>query len=228
MLSTPLLWALGFSNLPLLQMGIAAASLPILIHLLNRRKYRETSWAAMRFLLAALRKNQKRVKVEQWLLLAVRTLLVIFVVSAMAKPFLESLGAMKLLPGERTHRVIVLDGSLSMAYTVGDRQRFDEAKDLAARLVRDSRSGDVLSVVLMADPPRVVIGDASPSANQAEVLKEINQITLPHGGTDLVASLGAVDRVLEVSTIPRKEVVFITDLQAASWRNTSVSIRSAT
>jgi hypothetical protein len=222
LLSTPLLWALGFSNLPLLQMGIAAASLPILIHLLNRRKYRETSWAAMRFLLAAIRKNQKRIKVEQWLLLAIRTLLILFVVSAMAKPFLESLGAMQLLPGERTHRVIVLDGSLSMAYAAGDRQRFDEAKDLAARLVRDSRGGDVLSVVLMADPPRVVIGDASPSANQAEVLKEIAQIPLTHGGTDLVASLGAVDRALEVSTIPRKEVVFITDLQAASWRKSGV------
>ena len=70
----------------------------------------------------------------------------------------------------------------------------------------------------MADPPRVVVGDASPSANQAEVLKEIDAINLPHGGTDLVASFGAIDRVLEVSTIPRKEVIFLTDLQAASWR----------
>ncbi len=222
MLSLPLLWAIGFSNLPLLQIGLAAVSLPIIIHLLNRRKYRETSWAAMRFLLAAIKKNQRRIKIEQWLLLAVRTLLILFLVSAMAKPFLESLGAMQLLPGERTHRVIVLDGSLSMAYTTADRSRFDEAKDLANRLVRDTRAGDVLSVVLMADPPRVVIGDASPSANQTEVLKEINQITLPHGGTDLVASFEKIDKALEVSTIPRKEVVFITDLQTTSWRKTGV------
>ena len=138
MLPMPL-WALGFSNLPLLQFGIAAASLPILIHLLNKRKYRETSWAAMRFLLAAIRKNQRRVKVEQWLLLAVRTLLVICVVCAMAKPFLESLGAMQLLTGERTHRVIVLDGSLSMAYASGDQDRFGRAKALASQLVRDTR-----------------------------------------------------------------------------------------
>ncbi len=212
------LWAFNFSNPLLFQAGIAAASLPIIIHLLNRRKFREMPWAAMRFLMAAIRKNQRRVKIEQWLLLAVRTLLVILVVTAMAKPFLESLGAMKLLPGQRTHRVIVLDGSLSMAYTTAEKSRFEQAKALAAQLVRDTRGGDALSVVLMADPPRVVIGDASPSANQGEVLKEIEQITLPHGGTDLVASFAAVDRVLEVSTIPRKEVVFLTDLQAASWR----------
>ena len=41
-----------------------------MIHLLNRRKFRETTWAAMQFLLAAIRKNQRRVRIEQWLLLA--------------------------------------------------------------------------------------------------------------------------------------------------------------
>jgi Aerotolerance regulator N-terminal/von Willebrand factor type A domain/CARDB len=216
-LHLPVLWALSFGALPILQFGIAATSLPILIHLLNRRKYREMHWAAMRFLIAAMRKNQRRVKVEQWLLLAIRTLVVLLVVCAMAKPFLESMGAIA-LPGQRTHRVIVLDGSLSMAYSTADKTRFERAKALAAQLVRDARRGDVLSIVLMADPPRVVVGDASPSANQAEVLKEIDAINLPHGGTDLVASFGAIDRVLEVSAIPRKEVIFLTDLQAASWR----------
>ncbi len=50
------------------------------------------------------------------------------------------------------------------------------------------------------------------------MLKEIEEIALPHGGTDLIASFNAVNRVLEASTIPQKEVVFLTDLQAASWR----------
>ncbi len=213
----PVFWAFGFANLPLLQFGIAAASLPILIHLLNRRKYREMRWAAMRFLVAALQKNQRRVKVEQWLLLAARTLVILLAVSAMAKPFLESLGAV-VLPGQRTHRVIVLDGSMSMAFVSGDQPRFEQAKTLAGQLVRDARRGDVLSVVLMGEPPRVVVGDASPSANGSEVVKEIDALHRPDGATDLVASFEAVDRVLGVSPIPRKEVIFITDLQVASWR----------
>ncbi len=213
----PLLWAISFGALPILQFGIAATALPILIHLLNRRKYREMRWAAMRFLVAAMRKNQRRVKVEQWLLLLIRTLVILVAVLAMAKPLLESLGAIA-LPGQRTHRVLVLDGSLSMAYLPSDKTRFEQAKALAAQLVRDTRRGDVLSIVLMADPPRVVVGEASPSANQTEVQKEIETLTLPHGGTDLVASFAAIDRVLDVSTVPRKEVIFLTDLQAASWR----------
>jgi len=110
----PLIFALGFANAALLY-GLVATGVPILIHLLNRRKHREVPWAAMRFLMAAIRKNRRRIRIEQWLLLAVRTLLVLLVVSAMAKPFLESFGAV--IAGRRTHRVIVLDASLSMGYT---------------------------------------------------------------------------------------------------------------
>ncbi len=166
------IWALGFANAPLLY-GLAAAAVPIVIHLLNRRKFREVPWAAMRFLLAAIRKNRRRIRIEQWLLLAIRTLIVLLVVTAMAKPFLEAFGAV--IAGHRTHRVLVLDASLSMGYTSGDSSRFDQAKALAAQLVKDSRSGDAISVILMGDPPRVVIGDPSP--NLSEVEKEIDELT---------------------------------------------------
>src|SRR5262249_30908143 len=44
------------------------------------------------------------------------------------------------------------------------------------------------------------------------------EITLPHGGTDLEATFRAIERVLEASSIVEKQVVFLTDLQAASWR----------
>ena len=51
-----------------------AALLPVLIHLWNRRKYAETSWAAMEYLLAAIRNNARRMRIEQLILLAVRVL----------------------------------------------------------------------------------------------------------------------------------------------------------
>jgi hypothetical protein len=207
------IWALGFANAPLLY-GLAAASIPIVIHLLNRRKFREVPWAAMRFLLAALRKNRRRIRIEQWLLLAIRTLILLLVVAAMAKPFLEAFGAV--IVGRRTHRVLVLDASLSMGYQSGDSSRFDQAKALAARLVKDSRQGDAISVVLMGDPPRVVIGNPSP--NLGEVKREVDDLSISDGATDLLATFEKVDRVLEVSPIAQKEVVFLTDLQAASWR----------
>ncbi|CAN5762451.1 BatA domain-containing protein [soil metagenome] len=214
-MASPLLLAFGFGN-PLLLWGLAAASLPILLHLLNRRRFRETRWAAMRFLLAAIRKNQRRIRIEQWLLLAVRTLLIILLVSALAQPFLESMGAVPLFAGQRTHRVLVLDGSMSMAYTSAERSQFDRAKEFADGYVKGARRGDAISVVLMADPPRAVIG--APSPNHDEVRRELEEIRLPHGSTDLPASFVKVNEVLASSDIAQKEVIFLTDLQANSWQ----------
>jgi hypothetical protein len=211
----PLL-ALGFANAALLY-GLAAASVPILLHLLNRRRHREVTWAAMRFLLAAMRKNRRRIRVEQWLLLAIRTLIILLVVSAMAKPFLESMGVV--FQGQRVHRVIVIDASMSMAYNAIGTTRFEQAKTIATQLVKDSRGGDAISIILMGEPPRVVIGD--PSTNLAAVKKEIDELALTHGSADLTATFKKVDDVLEVSPISQKEVVFLTDLQAASWRSPS-------
>jgi hypothetical protein len=207
------IWALGFANVPLLY-ALAAAAVPVMIHLFNRRKFKEVTWAAMQFLLAAVRKNRRRIRIEQWLLLAIRTLVVILVVTAMAKPFLETFGAV--ITGRRTHRVLVLDNSLSMGYTTAELSRFDQAKTLAAQLVSDSRSGDAVSVILMGNPPKVVVGE--PSYNLGEVRKEIEELSLSHGSTDLAATFKKVDEVLQASSIAQKEVVFLSDLQATSWR----------
>jgi hypothetical protein len=209
------LFALGFGSQAMLG-GLAAASIPIILHLLNRRKFRETRWAAMQFLLAAIRKNQRRIRLEQLILLAVRTMIILCVVLAMAKPFLESLGALPALAGQRTHRVLVLDGSLSMGTVAEGDSRFDKAKAIARKLVEGTRGGDVISVVLMGDPPRAVVG--APSPNRDAVLKEIGDVKLPHGSTDLTASFDKIAEVLKSSDVHAKEVIFLTDLQAASWR----------
>src|SRR5438128_5687389 len=111
-----------------LAVAVGAASLPIIIHLLNRKRFRVVTWAAMRFLLAAQRKNTRRMRLEQLLLLAVRTLLVLLLVLAMASvmPWVEELW-LRLFPdsvvqaaagSRRTHKIVVLDGSFSMALKV--------------------------------------------------------------------------------------------------------------
>src|SRR6059058_5857406 len=76
-----------------LAVAAGAASVPIIIHLLNRNRYRVVTWAAMRFLLAAQRKNTRRMRLEQLILLVVRTLLVLLLVLAMASvmPWAETI-----------------------------------------------------------------------------------------------------------------------------------------
>src|SRR5207245_2121892 len=56
--------------------GSALVSLPIVIHLINRMRYRRVRWAAMEFLLKSQKRNRRRLIIEQLLLLALRCLLV--------------------------------------------------------------------------------------------------------------------------------------------------------
>src|SRR5262245_13486891 len=133
----PLLAALLPTPLAALGIAGAVAAVPIIIHLLNRKRYVVVTWAAMRFLLAAQKKNVRRLKLEQWLLLAVRILVAVLVVAAIAAvtPWAEPLWQ-KLFPGGpqgplaqgRTHRILVIDGSFSMATRAADGStRFEAA-----------------------------------------------------------------------------------------------------
>src|SRR5690349_10601283 len=79
-------WISGFVN-PALVAGLAAAALPLLIHLLNRQRHKPVRWAAMRFVLAAYRKTRRRVELENLLLLLLRMGAVALLALALARPF---------------------------------------------------------------------------------------------------------------------------------------------
>ncbi len=70
--------------------GLAGVSIPILIHLLHRRRAKILDWGAMRFLLAALAARKRRIRLEEILLLALRCFLMALLAVAMARPFLPS------------------------------------------------------------------------------------------------------------------------------------------
>lgn len=210
------LLAFGFASLPMLG-WLAAAAAPVLIHLWNKRKYREVSWAAMEYLLAAMRKNARRIQLEQWLLLAVRTLLIVLLVLAVAQPFTEQLG-LGFAAGQRTLKVLVVDGSYSMAYKPTDKSRFEKAKQLAAQIVDESREGDGFTLVLMGTPPSVIVG--TPAMEPGTFLEEIDNLKLPHGGADLPATLAKVEEILQRASgsgLTRNEVYFLTDLGRNTW-----------
>ena len=211
-------FAFGILHLPMLG-WLGAAAAPVLIHLLSRRRYRETTWAAMEYLLAAMKRQARKIRIEQWLLLAIRTLLIVLLVLALAEPYVERIG-LTLTPGGRTHRVLVLDGSYSMAYKPTDKSRFERAKELAARIVDESSQGDASTLVLMATPPRVVV--ATPAFEASQIREEIENLELVHTGADLPATIamvaGLLDRVRgENPRLQRHEVYFLTDLQRATW-----------
>ena len=226
-------WQLGSAGM--LAWGLAAA-LPILIHLWSRRKYREESWAAMTFLLAALRKNARRIQLEQWILLFVRTLLVALFALALADPQLSVISAWVGGTGGQAHVVLVIDGSFSMDYRRsdsggglrgdadgglrGNKSSFESARQLAKEIVQAGRQGDGYTLVLMGEPPRVVI--AQPAFDPRDVLEELDNLELAHGGASLPGTLAEIETILRKAgeshpRLSRRRVCFLTDLQQATW-----------
>ena len=218
MLPTPPLLAFGWTNLPMLG-WLAAAAVPILIHLWSRRKYREMSFAAMEYLLAAMRRQTRRLLMEQWLLLLLRTLLVVLVVLAVAEPYTQRAG-FAFTPGGHVHRVLVFDGSYSMAYKPADKTLFDRAKQLARQIVEESPPGDAFTLVVMSSSPRVVVGTAA--LEPSGVVEEIERLELPQTTADLPTAIPVVRQLVdsvgrENPRLDRHEVYFLTDLQRLTW-----------
>ncbi|MBN2296295.1 MAG: BatA domain-containing protein [Pirellulales bacterium] len=220
MMSSCLVIAFGFTNLAILG-WLVVAGVPLLIHFLSRRRYRETTWAAMEYLVAAMRQSRRRMRLEQFLLLALRTLIVVLIVLAVAEPYVESTGFTFVPGGERTHRLLVIDGSYSMALKNDDgKMRFARAKALARALVEESPAGDGFTLVLMSSPPQVVVG--TPALEPDTFIDELDRLILPQTTLDLPATFERVEEVLsqaktETPGLVRAEVYFFTDLGKVGW-----------
>ena len=61
-----------FIHAPIFWLGLGCVSLPIIIHLLNRKRFRIRPWAAMQFLLDSVRKNRRRLRIEEMILLLLK------------------------------------------------------------------------------------------------------------------------------------------------------------
>ncbi|GAB4161195.1 MAG: hypothetical protein Tsb009_38480 [Planctomycetaceae bacterium] len=224
-------------TLPMLLWGVALGSLPIIIHLLHKRKYRETSWAAMRFLMEAARKNSRRVRLEQLLLLVVRTLILLFLVGALQGFYLESTSR-GFDEREPTHHVIVVDASFSMRYRPNQQSSvYERARKTALEIVEGARPGDLLNVVLITGfSKRGVITTPAKSKNwvrsRIELSKPMNNAIRPlemttrrngmpasptHETGKLYPTLREIAQILKKTSLPRKRVYFIGDFQKNTW-----------
>ena len=212
---SPLLFAFGFASSWLLW-GLLLGALPPLIHLLNRRRFRETQWAAMRFLAEAVRKNSRRMRIEQLILLLVRIAILTFLVLGLAQPQLQTFGRL-FTANVPTHRIILMDTSFSMGFQGATTTRFQQAQEIARRIVESARQGDAFNLVrICGSEPRVIV--RKPAFQTEEVLQEIERLELPDERGEIHPALLEIDKLLQaLPEIPQKEVLVISDFQQSCW-----------
>jgi hypothetical protein len=108
--------------------------IPILIHLIQLLRHRRVKWAAMEFLLQSQKKYRKWILLKQLLLLLLRMGALAVLLFVLAQPVLH--GTWGQLVGEtRTHHLVLLDDSFSMADRHLERNAFDLGRRFVQQLV---------------------------------------------------------------------------------------------
>lgn len=174
----------------LLAAGLAAVAIPVLIHLLFRRRRKPIVWAAMRFLLEAYRRQRRRLTLEQLLLLAVRCALVAVVALALAQPLLRSSAA---LGGAGAGRdlYILLDNSLtSQLRSEEGATAFDRHQEAAKAALTALGAGDRAAVVALGAPAQGLV--LPPSSDSAGVAAAIEALEPVDAAADLRGALALV------------------------------------
>jgi aerotolerance regulator-like protein len=184
----------GFVN-PGLAIGAALAVVPLLIHLLNRQRYKPLPWAAMRFVLAAYRKTRRRARLENLLLLLLRMGAVALLALAVARPFAGIHSPLAGMTESRRDLVLVIDGSASTGYREEVRSVF-EKEVLRAReilLGLDGARGDRVRLYLAGAWPRLLSW-----RTPEEALDLLSTLQAPTDEPlDLAAALGEIAQYAE-------------------------------
>ena len=188
--------------------GLFAASIPVIIHLLNRRRHRTIKWAAMQFLLKATRESRGKKRLRHILILTCRALAIAALVTAAALPVVSSflgLGA-----GKPELIVLVFDRSASM--------EGNPANGTIPR--RELGLQRVLSALSELDGSRVVLMDSASGTAQdlpsPGVLAELSATAATDTAADLPGLLNAAAEFL-AATPAKAEVWVVSDLQASNW-----------
>lgn len=160
---------------PLFLWLLPLALLPVIIHLLNRLRYQTVHWAAMMFLRSADRDASRRARIRQWIILALRCLMLLLFLLALAR--LQSRGRLArfLDPGSNLI-VIVFDRSASMEQQRGGvsgreraltllQQGLGELRGGTRVLWMDSVDGEVLPIPPGIEVSRLPVASATSTSS---------------------------------------------------------------
>ncbi len=213
----------GFASVWMLAWG-AAAAIPLVLHLLNRRRQQTVSWAAMRLLMQVIEKQSKRVRIEQLLLLLLRTMILLTLALALARPFFTPPVDAGTVAAARAPRlwILVLDNSYSMGVREETGTRFTEAQNRAIEILRTSVRGDAFSILTLSAPSEAVVFRATFDVDAA--IAALQKLSLLDGGADLPSAIALVSDVVAEANrsadIPSDvHVVFLSDFGQDTWQD---------
>ena len=194
---------------PAILWGLLAVSLPITIHLLNRRRHRTVKWAAMDFLLKATRESRGKKKIKHIIILACRALAVAALIFAIARPLL---GGFLGFGATVDTVVLILDRSASMERHENDGQ--PSKRELVLKQVAEAMEELETARLVLLDSATGEISEV-PSP---DTLPELSTTGPTDTASDLPSLLATTFDYLREIQPGRTEIWLANDLQLANWR----------
>ena len=188
-------------------------AIPIAIHLLNKFRVKTVDWGAMRFLRESLRRNERRVKVEDLILLIARCLLVAVLVAAFARPVLRGFAATGSAGGP-VAAMVLLDSSASMSQSNGSATRFEDGKRAILEWLTACEPRSLVGLCLVSNRTEALV--PAPQPDLGLVRKSLELARPTNRGTDLAQGIRLAFQTLK-NVSGRREIRVYTDDQTCAW-----------
>ena len=192
--------------------GAVGASIPLILHLLNRERARRLVFGTIRFIQMSHQTNVRRHKLKRLLLLLMRILMLALLGFAFARPFFAQTFVIAQKTGGKRNAVIILDTSYSMRYE----KVFEDAKKEGLKILDGLDTADAACLILSSDSARVV---APLGSEFAHIRTALSNAETTYEPTDYLDALQIANEILDPIPIGEKQVYLIADMQKRGWEN---------
>jgi hypothetical protein len=200
---------------PSLLLGLVAAVVPYLVHLIGKRRAVPVRFAAMQLLLRSEKRISARRRLREMLLLLARTAIAASLPLIFARPFTERAADVPAASLESQSAVILIDDSASLRRARGGSALFDQAKSKTLALVRQFPTDSELAVVLASQGSAAPLAELNPE--RSRVLQAVEAVSCSARPADFTAAMRRASLILAASPRAKRRIFLITDLQAAGW-----------
>jgi len=206
-----------FAN-PLFLFGLLGAAVPVIIHLIFRRKRTAMDLPTLMFLRRVEMKLASRRNLKEILLLALRALAIIFVVLALARPGFNSGSAAN--PGSAAADcVLVIDNSASMSLKLATGTRLDAARAQAAAVL-NTLGAEGRAAILTTVPSEATLDVGTLNGDKQKLLKALQSLQPSQGSGALTGTLARAGKILDQSsTAPNREIYIVGDFQKNAFKD---------
>ncbi|HHT9136012.1 MAG TPA: vWA domain-containing protein [Candidatus Wunengus sp. YC60] len=205
---------ISFLN-PLLLFGILGAIIPIIIHLINKKKAVSHKFAAIDFILQTNKRISVKFKLRQLILLILRASLLAFLAMALARPFMKNFIGGAPEKNVPTSNVIIVDDSYSMQYSEDNESFFMSAKTAARGVINNLTKNDDAAVITCSSLGSQVLPELD--YDKKNLLNLIEQLQPGFATTHIVPALDAAVEILTSAKASIKRIFLLTDLTRNGW-----------